>query len=144
MTTKPNGTDAKDIALHFIKVTTDRTTPSIIARTIIQAKSLLSSGYSKDEIIDVINYIATKKSVDMYSLGYVSASINSMLKEMEQETSKQQADKLKQQIQTSFAEVPIKEVTHDCESTERNRTKSERLGVKSRIGTQPYLDLFKE
>ena len=39
-----------------------------MSRTIVQAKSLLSDGFSKDEIIKTIDYVINVKKVDLHSL----------------------------------------------------------------------------
>jgi hypothetical protein len=142
---KPNGTDAKDIALHFIDLTMGRATPAIIAKTVNQAKVLLASDYTKEEIISVIDYIVANKSVTMYSLGYVNACINSVLREINLEQDKQKANKLKQTIKTSFAkQITPKEVVVNDDSTQRNKNKCARFGVQPRVRTKPYLDLFEK
>lgn len=145
MTVQPNGTDAKDIALHFINMTSERATPSIIKKTIGQAKTLLSSGYNKDEIIKVIDYILDVKKVDMYSLGYVSVTINDMLKEIRENERAEQLVKEKQEIQEAMhkeQQEQRNEVKDDGESTERNKSKLSRFGVQPRFGKEFNLDLF--
>ena len=108
MTVQPNGTDAKDIALHFVDMTTGRATPTIMKKTIIQAKVLLSNGYTKDEIIKTIDHIISK-GIEMYSLGYVNASINDILREIQKiESSKkveEQKIKLEETIKSEGKEV---------------------------------------
>ena len=130
MTVNVSGTDAKDIALYFIDLTSGRATPSIISRTIIQAKSILSSGYTKEEIIKVIDVMVGKKGASIYSLGYISASINSVLNEIKKEDVKEQAKIIKNQIKEMS--VPQIEVKADDDSGNRNRNKSERFGIAKR------------
>jgi hypothetical protein len=146
MTVQANGTDAKDIALHFIRVTVERATPSVISRTVVQAKSLLNSGYTKQEIIKAIDYLVDVKKVQMYSLGYVSACINEVLKAITSEESKEKAkiekEKLAESIKNAASEVVG--VSDDGESTERNRRKSAAFGIESRFGEKLDFDLFKE
>jgi hypothetical protein len=142
MTIIPSGTDAKDIALHFIKLTTGRATPSIMAKTIIQAKSLLSSGYTKEEILSVIDYLLKIKGMDIYSLGYVSSAINNVLKEMNKEKDKQKSAEIKEQMKQT-SESNIKEVIASDESTQRNRDKSNGFGIQPRFGEKSFSDLFK-
>jgi len=121
--------DAKEIALHFIKRTDGRATPSIIARSILTAKEVLLSGYSKEEVISVIDYVLDIKKVPMYSLGYVSVCINSILKEINKESTRQRANQIRKDHETSFAEVKQKEVVYNDESKKRNQDRSSRLGL---------------
>lgn len=144
MTVKPNGTDAKDIALHFVAMTSGRAAPTIMAKTINQAKALLSSGYTREEILKTIDYIIVKKKINMYSLGYVSSAINDVLKELDKIELELVAKKLKQQIITSFAEGEQKEVDANGDSAQRNRDKSTRFGLQSGERTKSYFDLLKE
>lgn len=134
---KANGTDAKGIALHFIDSTTQKATRQIMSKTILQAKSLLESGYTKDEIISVIDFVINEKHVDMYSLGYVNASINDVLREIKQkksvEESKAKSEEIQKQL-TSVQEEQRNEVKDDGESTQRNRSKIDRFGTQSRFG----------
>lgn len=145
MTVQPNGTDAKDIALHFVKVTTGRATPAIISKTVIQAKTLLQSGYTKDEIIKVIDYLIDVKKVQMYSLGYVGSSINSVLKEIQvkedEECKKLKSEQIKKEV-SAIQETQRSEVTHDGESTQRNRDKLDRFGNESRFGKKFNFNMF--
>lgn len=133
-----NGTDAKDIALHFINVTVGRATPMIIKKTIIQAKTLLESGYTKDEILKVITYLIDKKEIQMYSLGYVGTCINNVLKETTQQEVKEQ---VKAAI-TYEQESKRDEVASDGESTQRNRDKVNRFGIQPRFREKFDFDLF--
>ena len=141
MTVKPNGTDAKDIALHFISLTSGRATPHIIAKTITQAKSLLKSGYTKGEVIKVINHLVLVKKVEIYSLGYVNASINSIIDEIKARETLDHVAKVKQELTTESIKQQS-EVATDGESTERNRAKSERFGIQSRFGKKFDFDMF--
>lgn len=145
MTVKPNGTDAKDIALYFIKVTTERATPAIIAKTVSQAKALLQIGYTKKQILDVIDRIV-EKGITMYSLGYVSACINDVLRELKElesiEVKKLQSATIKKEIE-SHQELQRSEVNDDGESTKRNRDKLDRFGNESRVGKKFDFDMFK-
>lgn len=144
---KPNATDAKDIALYFLKETgVERMTSQIVAKTVIQAKSLLSAGYKKDEIIMVIDKIISK-GVHMYSLGYVSSAINDVLREIKdeqkEEKDKQIKQNLRQQIDKEMQNRRT-EVDEDDERAERNRQKAGKLGVQSRKREKFNFDMFKE
>lgn len=139
MTVHPNGTDAKDIALHFLRATgVERATPAIIARTIRTAKSILASGYSKQEILSVIDYIVDVKKIHMYSIGYVSTVINDVLKELSE---KEATKKVREEIKQQRLDVG-NEVTDDNGSTERNRDKARGLGIQSRFGKKHNFDMF--
>lgn len=139
---KADGTIAKEIAIYFLDKTADRFTPSVVAKTIIQTKTILESGYSKDEILSVIDYIIDVKKVDMYSIGYVSHAINDILKEMnkEEEIKKLREERKKQSEAFKSQE---KEVEVDLESKQRNQSKLDRFGTESRKREEPYSDLFK-
>ena len=127
---KANGTVAKDIALYFLDLTTDRYTPSIVAKTINQAKQLLEAGYTQEEITSVIDYVTTKTSIEMYSLGYVNATINDVLKKIKEEEEKQEIQKILEQAKLEQATTVEDRGDVDSESTERNRKKLERLNNK--------------
>lgn len=143
MSVKVNGTDAKDIALHFLKATgVERTTPAIIAKTIAQAKSILKSGYTKEEVIDVIDHVV-ERGVRMYSIGYVSHAINDVLAEIEEKKLQEKAkDVIKEQKEQQLAQR--KEVTSSGESTNRNKGKASKFGIQSRVGKKFDLDMFEE
>lgn len=138
MTIPVNGTDAKDIALHFIELTTGKATPSIIAKTIQQAKNLLKYGYTKTEIISVIDYLITVKHVDLFSLGYVNTSINNVLREIKNNKPKTTSHPTFQTYQDR------NEVMANDESTNRNKSKLNRFGVKSRFGEEFAIDMFEK
>lgn len=143
MSPTPNGTDAKDIALYFIKLTQGRATPSIIAKTIRQAKTLLSHEYTKQEIIEVIDYIILEKKYDVYSLGYINTCINDVLREIKKKKEQEELQKKKEEVRKQLAsEVTCSEVKDDGKSTERNRKKARRLGVQSRFREKFNLDMF--
>ena len=141
-----NGTHAKEIALHYLNATDQRATPSIMVKTVSQAKSILSAGYTKEEIIRVIDAIV-EKGVVMYSIGYVSACINDVLREIkvkeDAEKAKAQA-KIEAERMATTALEKRNEVTTDVESTERNRSKAGRFGVQSRFGKKHNFDMFEK
>ena len=128
---KANGTIAKDVALYFLDMTTDRYTSSIVAKTINQAKQLLEAGYTKEEIISVIDYITTKTSVKMYSLGYVNHCINEVLNKINEENKAKQIREIIEQGKLEQA-TTIDRGDIDNESTKRNREKVSRLNIQSR------------
>lgn len=138
MSVKANGTDAKDIALHFLNLTEGRATKAIMGKTIMQAKSILEAGYTKEEILMVIDFIISTKNIQMYSLGYVSASINDALREAKKHK-EQQENKLKME---QLAKEQRVEVSTDEQVRERNRARLERLGIQSTIRRKHSLDMF--
>lgn len=140
-----NPTDAKTIALYFLDMTTDKYTKSIIARTINQAKNLLSAGYTKEEIIETIDYILDKGDIKMYSIGYINTCINDVLRKINVEKEKERVAKLIEQSKEDYLnEDKEEEVISTDESTERNKLKAERTGIQSRKREKSYLDMLKE
>lgn len=142
---KPNGTIAKDIALYFIAVTAGRATPAIMKRTVPQAKSLLSAGYTKEEIIEVIDYLVNVKQVEMYSLGYVNVCINKVLSEIKKHKKEREKQERKQELKQQAIEQMKQdrnEVSINNDSTQRNRNKTDRFGTKSRKREESFSDLF--
>ena len=136
-----NGTDAKDVALHFVQQTNvERITPAIMSKTINQAKNLLNSGYTKQEIVSVIDYVLTK-GTHMHSIGYVSTCINDVLREIEKQRLLDEAVKVKKEINARATEKQS-EVNVDVESAERNRLKANRFGVQSGFGEKYSFDMF--
>lgn len=139
--TKVNGTDAKTIALHFLNHTTDgRYTPAVIAKTINQAKSLLRSGYTVDEVCATIDYVI-ETGIQMYSIGYINTCIGNVLKIIEEVKFKEEVAQIKQKQLEELKEKQG-EVNVDVESTERNRGKIARFGVQSGFGKKHNLDMF--
>ena len=139
---KANGTIAKDVALYFLDMTTDRYTSSIVAKTINQAKQLLEAGYTKEEIISVIDYITTKTSVKMYSLGYVNHCINEVLNKINEENKAKQIREIIEQGKLEQA-TTIDRGDIDNESTKRNREKVSRLNIQSRQRKKFDFDMLK-
>ena len=138
---KANGTIAKDIALYFLDITTDRYTPSIVAKTVRQAKQLLEAGYTKEEIISVIDYITTRTNVKMYSLGYVNYCINEVLDKINEEEKAKQIQEIIEQAKKEQATV-FDRGDIDNDSTRRNREKVNRLNVQSRVRKKFDFDMF--
>lgn len=140
---KINGTTAKDIALYFFLATDVRYTSSMIAKTINQVKALLEAGYTLQEIKDSIDYIVTKTSIQMYSLGYLSTSINSILEKLNKEKKelevKETIERQKEVYDTIKREVDVND-----SSEERNRSKVERFGIQPRFGTESDFDMLKK
>lgn len=143
MKIKVNGTEAKDIALYFLDmIGTERYTQTIVGRTIRQVKSVMASGYTKDEIVKCIDHIINK-GVTMYSFGYVSASINDVLKEIEILELQNESKKTKVELD-ELLKKETKAVVTDDESARRNAEKAKRFGVQSRFGKKFDFDMFEE
>jgi len=142
---KANPTQARDVALYFLDLTSDRITPQIVARTVKQVKDVMENGYTKEELIKVIDYILDRKS-GIYSFGYISASINDVLRKIYEEEDKQvrllQSVALHSQL-TSTIESQREEVGVIDESTDRNRDKARGIGVQSRFGKKFDFDMLK-
>lgn len=140
MTVPANGTFAKEIAIRFVELTQERITPLIMKKTINQAKSLLQSGYSKDEILSVIDCVLEKGTI-MHSLGYVSACINDVLKEIQQKKDAQKAASIRAEFEQA-QKAQQSEVNVDAESAERNRQKASRFGIQPGKREKYSFDLF--
>lgn len=140
---QPNGTDAKDIAFHFLSMTgVERATPQVIAKTIAQAKRLLNAGYNKKEICSAIDK-AVQKGISMYSIGYITTSIKDLLKEVETDEMREKGQEIKVKMEEQYAEER-KAVSDDDESAERNRKKADGFGVQSRLGKKFNFDMFEK
>jgi hypothetical protein len=132
-----NGTDAKDIALHFCAKTNLQPTGTLIARIIINAKSLLKDGHSKKGIIDCINYCTDVKKLDLYSFGFIMKCIDNMYHEMK---SHEELERYREEVKQ--VSKPLSEVKSvDGNSAERNRNKLHRFGAQSRFGEKLDFDL---
>lgn len=143
MTVIPNGTDAKDIALHFLNATgVTRMTPAIVSQNIGRAKHLLGSGYSKEEVISVIDHIVAS-GVEMYSIGYVSSAINDVLREMKKSDDAKKGKLIAEQMEVHNAKQRGV-VEKDDERAERNARKARRTGVQSRLREKFDFDMFEE
>lgn len=141
---KANGTHAKDIAIYFLDATTDKYTPAIVRKTIMQAKQLLETGYSKQEIIDTIDYIILRTPAVMYSLGYVSSAINDVLRTLNIERKEAETRRIIEESKANYVEEDTEEVVEDVESQQRNRDKLNKFGNESRKREESYLDMLKE
>lgn len=130
---KANGTHAKDIALHFLDKTSQRYTPEIVGKTIKQAKGILESGYTKEEIISAIDYILERKS-DVYSIAYISYGINNALEEIEKKRLSDEYEemklKMKEQEDGIRGELKVEET--------KNKKRTSRFG----IGERDFDEIF--
>lgn len=131
-----NPTDAKEVALYFIRYTKQEMTQSLISRTIIQAKQLLNR-YNSKEIKDVIKYVVEDKMIGMYSLAYLNNTMDKFLHEL-------QASPNQEVIEIDYASIRKEVVTDNEQSAQRNKAKLHRIGNKSRFGEKHNFDLLKE
>jgi hypothetical protein len=147
---KADGTDAKDIAIHFLDMTNQRFTPAIMSKTVVQAKRLLEAGYTKDEIIASIDWVVGSTSVQMYSLGYINTMINKILvnikEEQEQRELKKRMKTSKEEMDKYQKELIAKEgdTKKNDQSRERNKAKINRFGDATRFGEKHSFDMLKE
>lgn len=146
---KVNGTVAKDIAIYFFDATNTRYTPSIISKTIVQAKHLLEAGYTKEEIKSTIDWVVNKTNVKMYSLGYINTMINKILENIEEERIEEEFERKKQELKQKFEEatkehLSKEEVVGDDKSGGRNKNKLDGFGFKSRFGKESDFNMFEE
>lgn len=139
---KVDGTSAKNIAIHFLDRTTERYTPAMVAKTIVQSKSILKSGYTEEEIIEVIDYLIDVVGVNMYSIGYVSHAINNVLADINREKNKKIIEEQRKEIEKMSSEMQSNKEVVDDKSKQRNKRKLDRFGNESRVGKKPYSDLF--
>lgn len=145
MTVHANGTHAKEIALYYLKLTQLRATPHIMGKTINQVKNLLQAGYTKEEIIDVMEYVILERKVEVYSFGYFSSCINDVLRDLKVMKERYEEEKKKKELDEQLASVQNtqrSEVSVDDQSAERNREKARRFNLQSRKRTQSYFDMF--
>lgn len=141
-----NPTDSKTVALHFLDRTQSRYTPAIVSKTIMQVKNIMKVGYTKEEMIDVIDYIVDETDVNMYSIGYISSCINDVIRKIDLEKEKQL---VKEKIEKSKTEyLSTKDTTEGVivndESKERNRNKARNTGIQSGEREKSYLDMLEE
>lgn len=141
---KANGTVAKDIALYFLDLTTDRYTPSVIAKTINQAKQLLEADYTKEEIISVIDYVLDNAKTKIYSLGYINHCINDVLRNINEQKEKEIIKELIEQAKIEQASTIDDGSEVIDESKERNRQKVERTCIQSRVREKFDFNLLEE
>lgn len=138
--------DAKQIALHFIEKTSGRATKAIMGKTINQAKSLLTEGYKKEEILNVIDYLIDVKKIDMFSLGYVNVSINSILLTINKAQNELIKNEKTKQVEKEVLAMneENREVLQNDESTQRNKSKLNKFGVQSGVREKSFVDMFEK
>lgn len=132
--------DAKEIAVKFFEATNQKATRAVFAKTISQAKVLLESGYTLEEVLKAVNY-ATERNKDIYSLGYFSYAINKILKDIEKEEALQAIKDFHtyQQLNKN-----IEEVKNIDDTSERNQSKLRKLGIQSRLREKFDFDMLEE
>lgn len=133
--------NAKDIAIHFINSTNLKASKVLMSKTIIQAKSLLSDGFTKEEIIKTIDYIVNVKKINLYSFGYINAAISSILHEVLKHEASLSTKDTEKQI-TVFIEASRNEVQKHDQSTNRNKSKINGFGIQPRLGEKLDFDMF--
>lgn len=137
---KANPTEAKDVALYFLEESTvQEPTPYIIGKTIKQVKDLMEKGYTKQDIMDVIDYLVAHGK-KMYSFGYILTMMEVTMKAIQV---KREAI-LQKVLLDEIARTNMNEVKVDAESAERNRSKADRFGIKSREREKYHFDMFEE
>lgn len=145
MAVQANGTDAKDVALHFMEVTGIPLIPTKVARTVRSVKNLLEDGYTRDQLMSVINHVIFVKKIDVYSFGYIFTCIDDVLFELEESVENEKAraeiaEAMKKQVAT--IEEDRKRVITVDESTERNQEKARRFNTESRLREKYNFDMF--
>jgi hypothetical protein len=138
-----NPTEAKEIALEWLKLLGNKPTPPLMARTVKQVKGLMQVGFSDEEIRYTMEHVV-RTNPNVYSFGYVEACINDVLRKRAEEKQKQENKQISENLKNQTASIVTSEseVTKDDESSERNRRKAKRLGVQSRVREKYYFNLF--
>ncbi len=135
--------DAKEVAVYFANSTNVKPSKSFMSKTIIQAKSLLSDGFTKEEIIKTIDYVINVKNIKPYSFGYINVVITSILLQINKLEAQQSAKNTQEKIM-EFIEASRNEVRGVDESTNRNKSKLDGFGVQSKFGEELDFDIFTE
>jgi hypothetical protein len=140
MSVQPNGTHAKEIALHFLNAAHQPLTKNNVAKTIKHAKSALDDGYTRDEIfLTMDNVFETRKLTNIHSFGFIMSCIDEVL---EKKRAAERATVILAESDKAIFEQR-KEVQKD-ESTERNRQKAARAQLQSRLRKKFDFDMFEE
>lgn len=123
-----NPTEAKEIALEFLKLIGQSPTNSNMSRTIKQIKILMDAKYSAEDIRYVMaDCIARVPSI--YSFGYIARAMEDVLANRESEPD---------EYPTHVVDIVTHQVTSESEvekeddTTARNREKAKRLGRQKR------------
>lgn len=133
--------DAKEIAVYFVNTTDVKASKSLMSKTIVQAKSLLSDGFTKEEIIKTIDHVIKVMKIVPYSFGYINVVISDVLPKINK-LEAQQSAKIAQEEMMEFIEASRNEVRGIDESTNRNKSKLNEFGLQPRFGEELNFDLF--
>jgi hypothetical protein len=133
--------DAKDIATYFVNSTNMKASKALMSRTIVQAKSLLSDGFTKDEIIKTIDYVINVKKVDLHSFGYINVVISDMLPQVLKYETRLSVQDANEKV-SAFIEASRNEVRGNDESTNRNKSKINGFGLQPRFREELDFDMF--
>ena len=135
--------DAKEIAVYFVNTTDVKASKSLMSKTIVQAKSLLSDGFTKEEIIKTIDHVIKVMKIVPYSFGYVNVVISDVLPKINK-LEAQQSAKIAQEEMMEFIEASRNEVRGNDESTNRNKSKLNGFGLQPKFGEELDFDIFTE
>jgi hypothetical protein len=133
--------DAKDIATYFVNSTNMKASKALMSRTIVQAKSLLSDGFTKDEIIKTIDYVINVKKVNLHSFGYINVVISDILPQVLKQEAQLSTQNVGKEL-AAFIEASRSEVRGNDESTNRNKSKLNGFGLQPRFGEKLDFDMF--
>lgn len=133
-----NPTEAKEIALEFLKLIGQDPSRGVMARTIKAIKGLMENNYSSDDIRYVMNH-CVEYVPNLFSFMYIVRVIDDVL-------AKRDAKPYQKEV-TIITPVKVgaeSEVKGADEATERNRNKTSRFGIQSGFRKKSYLDMLKE
>lgn len=135
-----NPTEAKEIALEFLKLIGQSPTNSNMSRTIKLIRMLMDAKYTSDDIRYVMNDCIARVP-NIYSFGYIARAMDSVLANRAPEPD---------EYPTHVIDVVTHQVTSESEveaeddTSARNREKAKRLGIQSGKRAQSYLDMLEE
>jgi len=133
--------DAKDIAIYFVNSTNMKASKALMSKTIVQAKSMLSDGFTKDEIMKTIDYVINVRKVDLRSLGYINVVISDLLPQVLKQEAQLSTQNVGKEL-AAFIEASRSEVRGNDESTNRNKSKLNGFGLQPRFGEKLDFDMF--
>lgn len=131
-----SGTDAKDIALHFIGAKELQLTKQNIMKNTVIAKQILELGFPKESIIIAIDLNVDK----MYSLGFIKfviEEVHNAIVAKEKDDAVKGALKILNATSRQYSEV-------GDNGENRNKDKLARRTSVSRLGKSTPNDLFKQ
>lgn len=91
--------DAKDLAFLFFNSFSVKYNNQLIAKTLVQAKSLLEMGYTKEDVENTIEYLAQIKQ-DVYSFGFINKTISQYVHKANYE--KERKNAVKKEVEISL------------------------------------------